>query len=121
MSVGLLAPPWATVPPPAYGGTELMVSELARGLVAAGHDVVLYATGNSTAPVRILYSLNTGDLDRIGAGVVELPHVMQGYEALAGCDVVHDHTLPSGHHTVSAHSSLTAKQPASPWHNMRRA
>lgn len=27
----------------------------------------------------------------------------------------------SGHHTVSAHSSLTAKQPASPWHNMRRA
>jgi glycosyltransferase involved in cell wall biosynthesis len=70
-----------------------VVSELARGLVAAGHDVVLYATGDSTAPVPILYALDTGAWDRVGDGVVELPHVMQGYEALAGCDVVHDHTL----------------------------
>jgi hypothetical protein len=50
LSVGLLAPPWVAVPPPAYGGTESVVSELARGLVAAGHDVMLYATGDSTAP-----------------------------------------------------------------------
>src|ERR1700694_1489046 len=34
-----------------------------------------------------------GAWDRGGHGVVELPHVMHGYEALAGCDVVHDHTL----------------------------
>jgi glycosyltransferase involved in cell wall biosynthesis len=70
-----------------------VVNELARGLVAAGHDVVLYATGDSTAPVPIVYGLPTGAWDRIGDGVVELPHVMHGYEALAGCDVVHDHTL----------------------------
>jgi glycosyltransferase involved in cell wall biosynthesis len=70
-----------------------VVSELARGLVAAGHDVVLYATGDSTAPVPIVYGLDAGAWDRIGDGVVELPHVMHGYEALAGCDVVHDHTL----------------------------
>jgi len=81
------------VPPQGYGGTESVVSELARGLVAAGHDVMLYATGDSTAPVPILYALDTGAWDRVGDGVVELPHVMQGYEALAGCDVVHDHTL----------------------------
>jgi glycosyltransferase involved in cell wall biosynthesis len=93
LSVGLLAPPWVSVPPPAYGGTESVVSELARGLVAAGHDVVLYATGDSTAPVPIVYGLAAGAWDRIGDGVVELPHVMHGYEALAGCDVVHDHTL----------------------------
>jgi glycosyltransferase involved in cell wall biosynthesis len=81
------------VPPPAYGGTEAVVSELARGLVAAGHDVVLYATGDSTAPVPIVYGLAAGAWDRVGDSVVELPHVMHGYEALAGCDVVHDHTL----------------------------
>ncbi|MDG4667210.1 glycosyltransferase family 4 protein [Mycobacterium sp. 236(2023)] len=93
LSVGLLAPPWVAVPPPAYGGTESVVSELARGLVAEGHDVVLYATGDSTAPVPVLYALETGAWDRVGEGVVELPHVMRGYEALAGCDIVHDHTL----------------------------
>jgi glycosyltransferase involved in cell wall biosynthesis len=93
LSVGLLAPPWAAVPPPGYGGTESVVGELARGLVAAGHDVMLYATGDSTAPVPIIYELAAGAWDRIGDGVVELPHVMHGYEALAGCDVVHDHTL----------------------------
>jgi glycosyltransferase involved in cell wall biosynthesis len=93
LSVGLLAPPWASVPPPAYGGTESVVGEIARGLVAAGHEVVLYTTGDSTAPVPVAYGLATGAWDRVGDGAVELPHVMHGYEALAGCDVVHDHTL----------------------------
>jgi glycosyltransferase involved in cell wall biosynthesis len=93
MKVGLLAPPWAAIPPPGYGGTESVVCQLAQGLTAAGQDVVLYATGDSTAPVTILYATATADWDRIGHGAVELPHVMHGYEALAGCDIIHDHTL----------------------------
>ncbi|WP_406816126.1 glycosyltransferase family 4 protein [Mycobacterium sp. M23085] len=93
MKIGLLAPPWAAVPPPGYGGTESVVCQLARGLTAAGHEVVLYATGDSTAPVPILYAMATADWDRVGNGEVELPHVMHGYEALAGCDIIHDHTL----------------------------
>jgi hypothetical protein len=51
--------------------------------------------------------LATGAIDRIGAGDVELHHVMLGYEVFAGCDVVHDHTvlgpawaLAAGHHRV---------------------
>jgi glycosyltransferase involved in cell wall biosynthesis len=93
MKVGLLAPPWAAIPPPGYGGTESVVCQLARGLTAAGQEVVLYATGDSTAPVPTLYAMATADWDRIGHGEVELPHVMHGYEALAGCDIIHDHTL----------------------------
>lgn len=93
MKVGLLAPPWAAVPPPGYGGTESVVCQLARGLTAAGHEVVLYATRDSTAPVATLYAMATADWDRIGHGEVELPHVMHGYETLAGCDIIHDHTL----------------------------
>jgi glycosyltransferase involved in cell wall biosynthesis len=93
MKVGLLAPPWAAIPPPGYGGTESVVCQLARGLTAAGQEVVLYATGDSTAPVPTLYAMATADWGRIGHGEVELPHVMHGYEALAGCDIIHDHTL----------------------------
>jgi glycosyltransferase involved in cell wall biosynthesis len=93
LKIGLLAPPWAAVPPPGYGGTESVVCQLALGLTAAGHDVVLYATGDSTAPVPTLYATAVAEWDRRGFGEVELPHVMGGYEALAGCDIVHDHTL----------------------------
>jgi glycosyltransferase involved in cell wall biosynthesis len=93
LKIGLLAPPWAAVPPPSYGGTEAVVSELAVGLKAAGHEVILYATGDSTAPVRLVRATASAAWDRIGHGEVELPHVMQGYEALAGCDIIHDHTL----------------------------
>lgn len=41
MRVGLISPPWVPVPPPGYGATEAMVDVLARGVVAAGHDVLL--------------------------------------------------------------------------------
>jgi glycosyltransferase involved in cell wall biosynthesis len=90
-TIGLLAPPWVPVPPPCYGGTELVIDQLARGLVAAGHHVVLYAAPASTAPVpTVLAAPADGE---IGTGTLELPHVMSGYEALADCDIVHDHTL----------------------------
>ncbi|NMH93707.1 glycosyltransferase family 4 protein [Pseudonocardia bannensis] len=93
MSIGLLAPPWVAVPPPAYGGTESVVDQLARGLTSAGHRVTLFATGDSTAPVPTAYALVEAAGDRMGLAEIELRHVMHGYEALAGCDVVHDHTL----------------------------
>jgi glycosyltransferase involved in cell wall biosynthesis len=93
LKIGLLAPPWAAVPPPGYGGTESVVCQLAQGLTAAGHEVVLFATGDSTAPVPTVYAMASANWDRIGHGEVELPHVMRGYEALAGCDIIHDHTL----------------------------
>lgn len=93
LKIGLLAPPWAAVPPPAYGGTESVVGELGRGLADVGHDVVLYATKDSTAPVMMIHASASAKWDLVGQGHVELPHVMAGYEALAGCDVIHDHTL----------------------------
>lgn len=93
LTIGLLAPPWAAVPPSSYGGTELVVSELATGLTAQGHDVILFATADSTAPVKTVRAAQSGQWQRVGQGATELPHVMRGYEALAGCDVIHDHTL----------------------------
>jgi glycosyltransferase involved in cell wall biosynthesis len=54
--IALVSTPFVAVPPRAYGGTELIVYELARGLRRAGHDVTLFATGDSEGPgVRWLY------------------------------------------------------------------
>jgi glycosyltransferase involved in cell wall biosynthesis len=91
--IGLIAPPWTPVPPPLYGGIELVVDELARGFAAAGHDVTLFTTGDSTCPVRRKWVLPAAEGTRIGAAVPELRHVIGAYEQLGDCDVVHDHTL----------------------------
>jgi glycosyltransferase involved in cell wall biosynthesis len=93
MKVGLLAPPWFPVPPPSYGGTETIVDGLARGLAKCGHEVVVFATGDSEVPVPVRFVLEHAAFDRMGACAVELRHVAKAYEMLADCDVVHDHTL----------------------------
>jgi hypothetical protein len=52
MRIGLIAPPWLPVPPPGYGGTEVVIDNLARGLQSLGHDVRLFTVGDSTCPCR---------------------------------------------------------------------
>lgn len=57
MRIALLSTPFIPVPPPRYGGTELVVAELAEGLAERGHRVTLFTTGDSSACVerRALY------------------------------------------------------------------
>ncbi|MFN7144283.1 MAG: glycosyltransferase, partial [Myxococcota bacterium] len=45
----MIAPPFVSVPPSRYGGTELVVAALVDGLLARGHQVTLYASGDSTS------------------------------------------------------------------------
>jgi glycosyltransferase involved in cell wall biosynthesis len=52
MKVALISPPFISVPPRKYGGTELFIAELAKGLEQQGIKVILYANGESTAPVE---------------------------------------------------------------------
>ncbi len=99
MRIGLIAPPWTPIPPNLYGGIELVVDQLARGIQAAGHDVLLYATGDSTCPVPRQWVLPQAEGQRIGMAVPELRHVIHAYEALQECDVVHDHTMMGPFHS----------------------
>ena len=93
MRIALIAPPWTPIPPPLYGGIELVVDQLARGLVAAGHDITLFTTGDSTCPVPRAWALPHAEGMRIGMAVPELRHVVHAYEVVSGHDVVHDHTV----------------------------
>src|SRR3954471_22368375 len=47
MRVAQIAPLTESVPPRLYGGTERVVSFLTEELVAMGHDVTLFASGDS--------------------------------------------------------------------------
>jgi glycosyltransferase involved in cell wall biosynthesis len=91
LRVGLVAPPWLPVPPATYGGTESFVDVLARGLVATGHAVRLFATGHSTCPVDRSWFYPEG-VEPIGMAVFEAAHVQAAYEVLDDCDVIHDNT-----------------------------
>jgi glycosyltransferase involved in cell wall biosynthesis len=81
------------VPPRKYGGTEGVVDRLARGFVAAGHEVVLFTTGDATCPVPREWVLDRAAGDRIGSAVPELRHIIGAYADVDGFDVVHDHTI----------------------------
>ena len=92
MRIGVLAPPWVAVPPSRYGGSEQVIDNLARSLVALGHEVQLFTVGESTCPVPKSWLYEHGRLP-IGTTVPELAHVLAGYAELADVDVVHDHTV----------------------------
>jgi glycosyltransferase involved in cell wall biosynthesis len=95
LRVGILASPWLPVPPIRYGGSESVVDRLTRGLAAAGHEVRLWTTGDSTCPVPRGFTFPTARTEDMGTTSIELRHTLEGYEWFAeeGCDVIHDHTL----------------------------
>lgn len=53
MRIAQIAPLWERVPPPAYGGTELVVSLLTDELVRRGHEVTLFATADSQTLAKL--------------------------------------------------------------------
>jgi glycosyltransferase involved in cell wall biosynthesis len=53
LRIAQLAPPFESVPPSGYGGTERVVSTLTEELVRRGHDVTLFASGDSQTTARL--------------------------------------------------------------------
>lgn len=54
MRIAILSPLYESVPPILYGGTERVVSYLTEELVRAGHDVTLFASGDSKTKARLI-------------------------------------------------------------------
>src|SRR5688572_30685917 len=93
MRIALISTPFVPVPPRRYGGTELVVHELAEGLVARGHDVELFATGDSRSSAHLswLYA----EAQWPPSMLPDVDHVswaMQRIMSRGGFDVVHAHS-----------------------------
>ena len=54
MRIAQIAPLFESVPPARYGGTERVVHWLTEELVGMGHDVTLYATGDSRTSAKLV-------------------------------------------------------------------
>ncbi|KMS55976.1 glycosyl transferase [Novosphingobium barchaimii LL02] len=75
MKIAQIAPLAESVPPKLYGGTERIVSYLTEELVREGHDVTLFASGDSRTSARLVPACETAL--RLDPGVKDpLPHHM---------------------------------------------
>ena len=96
MRIAIVAPPWFPIPPPRYGGIEWVVALLADGLVDAGHDVTLFATGDARTRAKVVASFPEARPLEIGRTWTELRHVVEGIASAGEFEVVNDHTGPLG-------------------------
>ena len=95
MKIAQIAPLWESVPPRLYGGTERVVSYLTEELVRQGHEVTLYASGDSQTGARLkpacahALRLNTGLVNR------DAPLILMQEQALGAeadqYDIIHSH------------------------------
>ncbi|HYZ19387.1 MAG TPA: glycosyltransferase family 4 protein [Gaiellaceae bacterium] len=92
LRIAVLAPVWFAVPPTGYGGIELVVSLLADGLAEAGHDVTLFASGDSLTKAKLSAIYPTAPSELIGRSLPELRHALACYERADEFDVINDHS-----------------------------
>jgi len=103
MRIAQVAPLWERVPPPAYGGIELVVGLLTDELVRRGHEVTLFASGDSITLAK-LESVHPQALRLDSAvkeyGIYEMLQLSRVYEQAAEFDIIHSHmgcaALPYG-------------------------
>ena len=94
MRIGQIAPLFESVPPELYGGTERVVGWLTEELVRRGHDVTLFASGDSRTSARLISAvprplrLDPDSPDALAAHVVELG---QAFGRAPEFDVLHAH------------------------------
>jgi glycosyltransferase involved in cell wall biosynthesis len=96
LKIAILSSVWFPVPPSGYGGIEWVVSLLAGGLVEAGHDVTLFASGDSRTKAKLSYVYEEAPSQWIGRSHWELNHALACYTNADEFDVINDHTGLSG-------------------------
>src|SRR5437867_736144 len=106
MRIAQVAPLWMSVPPGAYGGTELIIHLLTEELVRRGNDVTLFAPGDSRTSAKLHAVVPEGvdDSMRRGDAIEYTPYanhaLAEAVKLSDRFDVIHSHlgwaTIPIG-------------------------
>jgi glycosyltransferase involved in cell wall biosynthesis len=95
----MLAPPWISIPPPAYGGIEQVVDLLAAEFIRRGHAVTLFAAAESRSPAHVTTLLDSQHPDEIQMSLYEAEHSARAFDDIDAAaadghpyDIVHDHS-----------------------------
>lgn len=97
MRIAQIAPIVESVPPKKYGGTERVVHSLTEQLVKIGHDVTLFASGDSQTSANLVSvypkSLKEANFqDLYGANCYTMLNIGTAYALQDHFDIIHDHT-----------------------------
>jgi glycosyltransferase involved in cell wall biosynthesis len=101
LRIAQVAPLWASVPPADYGGTELRVHWLTQGLLARGHEVTLYASGDSQTDAALKAVCQNNILDGMREGRA---HHYDHYANAAWAEVLKE---CDSYDIIHCHSELT--------------
>ncbi|MGH2692937.1 MAG: glycosyltransferase family 4 protein [Actinomycetota bacterium] len=97
MRIAQVAPPWVAVPPAGYGGIEWVVALLADGLADRGHDVTLFATGDSRTKARLEYVFaEAPGPNYINSIWHDTVHQLFVHQDTSRFDLIHQHSYWSG-------------------------
>src|SRR5438105_5600894 len=94
MRIAQVAPLYESVPPKYYGGTERIVSYLTEELVRQGHDVTLFASGDSITRARLIASCRRSlrlDKDCIDQMAHHIRLIEQVFQRAGEFDIAHFH------------------------------
>ena len=92
MRIAHVAPVATTIPPPKSGSVETMTSLLTEGLVARGHDVTLFATGDSQTTAKLAATYPEGywhDLNMWPWEFYEMLNLAHAVERASEFDIIH--------------------------------
>lgn len=94
MKIAQVSPLFESVPPKLYGGTERVVSWLTEELVRKGHEVTLFASGDSTTSARLISAcsnalrLDKNCKDTLVSHILSLQHLISMRDEF---DIIHFH------------------------------
>ncbi|GAC1401619.1 MAG: glycosyltransferase family 4 protein [Ktedonobacteraceae bacterium] len=103
MKIAHIAPPWITIPPKNYGGTETVLYNLVEEQVAQGHDVTLFAAGDATTSARLVSFFPHSLLD---SGVPWQGHLKAYYYLHKAVEYIKDHDFDVVHTHLSSSADM---------------
>jgi glycosyltransferase involved in cell wall biosynthesis len=103
MKIAQVAPPWIAIPPQNYGGTENVISNLVEALVAKGHDVTLFTTGDSNTSAKQISFLAQA---LIASGVPWQAHLKAYYHLYKSIEYIKAHDFDIVHMHLSSTPDL---------------
>lgn len=95
MRIAQVSPLFERVPPKAYGGTERVISYLTEELVRRGHEVTLFASGDSITAARLVSAVRESirpDPKNLSWLAYHTVHMDLVSELAASFDIIHFHT-----------------------------
>jgi len=97
MKIAQIANIWQSIPPKGYGGTERVIFDLCEGLTKKGHDVTLFATGDSKVSCKLSSIIKEKLSDKNipwSSYLYPLLHFTYAYEQIKKAgdfDIIHGH------------------------------